>query len=157
MSKSRKTSASNYLRPSSSASGRGRRPAASERARDDDLLESGALDQGSPQRHLGEVGKPAQLEEPHGSNWSIYSALHLTVWGVCGLGWGWEVAACSWDVRGRVRSAGLVLSVWRALRFGARAVVDRGFAASARVRRTMPCRSNPDCCGRFERNPCARS
>jgi hypothetical protein len=31
-----------------------------------------------------EVSKTVQLGEPLRSNWPVYSALHVTVWGVCG-------------------------------------------------------------------------
>jgi hypothetical protein len=39
-------------------------------------------------RSRQKVSKTVQLGEPLRSNWPIYSALHVTVWGVCGFGVG---------------------------------------------------------------------
>ena len=40
------------------------------------------------------------LGEPLRSNWPVYSALHVTVWGVVVLGWGCEVARGAGDAGG---------------------------------------------------------
>ena len=65
---------------------------------------------------LPEVSKTVQLGEPLRSNWPIYSALHVTVWGVCGFGMGVgsgeNCAACGrWSAVGSVCAERLGLAV----------------------------------------------
>jgi len=67
-------------------------------------------------RSRQKVSKTVQLGEPLRSNWPIYSALHVTVWGVCGFGVGGgsgeNCAACGrWSAVGSVCAERLGLAV----------------------------------------------